>query len=228
MNWRRMFWKSLGSFGSKVLEREKVVSLSNCQCVCDYLYNYLIFSTLLLWCPSFHPEFSEKNLSLCFHTCTFFIALYGRLTIAVLRVQPDTAYVSPFLCWLRLTLTLYIVLTGADIQFTRDLLCGNTLKLYFYACSCDLFEDLSLYNLAVETFVLMLTKPAISLSRNAFLGLLWACVCVVSGIWAWILGSLQILKINYCSFFWCCSHKTWFSAASTFMTWRLSSSWYFP
>lgn len=49
----------------KVLEREKVVSLT--VGVCEYLYNYLMFSTLLLSSPSFHPEFSEKNLSLCFH-----------------------------------------------------------------------------------------------------------------------------------------------------------------
>lgn len=76
------------------------------------------------------------------------------------------------------THTLDIVLTVANIPFAGDLLCSNTLKSYIYAYNCHLFEVLSLYNLAVEIFVLMLTKLAIELSRNIFFrSALNMCLC---------------------------------------------------
>lgn len=59
-----------------------------------------------------------------------------------------------------LTHTLDVILIGANIQFNGDLLCSNMLELCFYACNCHLFEELSLYDLVVETFILMLTKLA--------------------------------------------------------------------
>lgn len=58
------------------------------------IYIIVIFSASLLSCPCFHPELSEKNLSLCFHAWLFFIVLCGRLAIALLYVQPDTEHLS--------------------------------------------------------------------------------------------------------------------------------------
>lgn len=62
-------------------------------CVCEYLYNFYILY-FFLSCPSFHPEFWEKNLSLCFHTWLLFIALCGKLPITLLYILTDTEHLS--------------------------------------------------------------------------------------------------------------------------------------
>lgn len=147
----------------KVLERETVVSLS----VSANIYIVILCSLPFSFDAWFSSRiFREKAQSLFSYMNVFCSILWKIDSCCIVhtawyRVLFLEAYLSPFLCWLRLTHALDIVLTVANIQFTRDLLCSNMLKLCFYACNCHLFEDLSLYNLAVETIVLMLIKLAI-------------------------------------------------------------------